>query len=68
MVLPGYVSQFTTQFDEGDYLVTCNEYCGIGHHTMAAKLHVVPRAAWKAPGVAMAPIPLQELHVAGGGR
>lgn len=68
MVLPGYVSQFTTQFDEGEYLVTCNEYCGVGHHTMAAKLHVVPRAGWKAPAVALAPTPLDTLHVAGGGR
>ena len=53
MVLPGYVSQFTTQFDAGEYLITCNEYCGLGHHTMAAKLHVVPRAQWRAPAVAM---------------
>lgn len=50
MVLPGYVSQFTTQFDAGDYLVTCNEYCGLGHHTMAAKIHVVPRVAWRGAG------------------
>ena len=45
MVLPGYVSQFTTQFDAGEYLVACNEYCGVGHHMMAGKLHVVPRAS-----------------------
>ena len=68
MVIPGYVSQFTTVFDEGEYLVACNEYCGVGHHTMAAKLHVVPRTAWKAPGVAMAPRPIQGLDAAGGGR
>jgi cytochrome c oxidase subunit 2 len=66
MVLPGYVSQFTTQFDEGDYLITCNEYCGVGHHTMAAKLHVVPRAQWHAPAVAFAPQPSDTTH--GGGR
>ena len=68
MVLPGYVSQFTTQFDAGDYLVTCNEYCGIGHHTMAAKLHVVPRNAWKAPALAMAPAPIQEPTAGRGAR
>ena len=46
-IIPGYVSQFTTQFDEpGDYLIVCNEYCGVGHHTMAGKLHVVPKARW----------------------
>jgi len=50
MVVPGYVSQFTTQFPEaGEYLIACNEYCGVGHHTMAAKLHVVPRSQWQAP-------------------
>ena len=51
MVIPGYVSQFTTTFDAGDYLVVCNEYCGVGHHTMFAKLHVVPESAWQAPAV-----------------
>jgi cytochrome c oxidase subunit 2 len=53
MVVPGYISQFTTQFAPGEYLIACNEYCGIGHHTMAAKLHVVPRGQWQptaAPG------------------
>ena len=50
MVVPGYVSQFTTQFAAGDYLVACNEYCGVGHHTMATRLKVVPKAQWKAPG------------------
>ncbi len=47
-VVPGYVSQFTTQFDPGEYLIACNEYCGMGHHTMSAKLHVVPPAQWRA--------------------
>jgi cytochrome c oxidase subunit II len=49
MVVPGYISQFTTEFAPGDYLIACNEYCGIGHHTMAAKLHVVARAQWQLP-------------------
>jgi cytochrome c oxidase subunit II len=51
MVIPGYVSQFTTRFAAGEYLVACNEYCGVGHHTMATRLHVVPRTAWHAPEV-----------------
>jgi cytochrome c oxidase subunit 2 len=38
MLIPGYVSQFTTTFKPGEYLVVCNEYCGLGHHVMAAKL------------------------------
>jgi cytochrome c oxidase subunit 2 len=49
MVVPGYVSQFTTQFAEGEYLVACNEYCGVGHHTMASRLRVVPKSQWQAP-------------------
>ena len=50
MVIPGYVSQFTTEFDEpGEYLVACNEYCGVGHHTMSGKLVVVPRERFTAP-------------------
>jgi cytochrome c oxidase subunit II len=49
MVVPGYVSQFTTQFAAGDYLVACNEYCGVGHHTMASRLKVVPKRQWQAP-------------------
>lgn len=38
MVVPGYVSQFTTRFAPGSYLIVCNEYCGGGHHLMSAKL------------------------------
>ncbi|MFQ5530941.1 MAG: cytochrome c oxidase subunit II [Gemmatimonadota bacterium] len=41
MVVPGYVSQFTTTFDRaGEYLIVCNEYCGLGHHIMSARLIV----------------------------
>ena len=41
MVIPGYVTQFTTKFDRpGEYLVLCNEYCGLSHHLMQAKLIV----------------------------
>lgn len=41
MVVPGYVSQFTTVFDTpGEYLVVCNEYCGLAHHRMFATLIV----------------------------
>ena len=41
MIVPGYVSQFTTVFREpGEYLIVCNEYCGLGHHLMSAKLIV----------------------------
>lgn len=41
MVVPGYVTQFTIRFDEaGEYLIVCNEYCGLGHHGMFAKMYV----------------------------
>ncbi len=41
MVIPGYVSQFTTTFHRpGEYLVLCNEYCGLSHHLMQARLIV----------------------------
>lgn len=41
MVIPGYVSQFTMTFDEpGEYLIVCNEYCGLGHHSMYGTLIV----------------------------
>ena len=44
IVVPGYVSQFTTVFREpGEYLIVCNEYCGLGHHLMSAKLIVEAR-------------------------
>jgi cytochrome c oxidase subunit 2 len=56
MVVPGYVSQFTTQFEAGEYLIACNEYCGVGHHTMAAKVHVVPRSKWQAPAKEVADV------------
>jgi cytochrome c oxidase subunit 2 len=38
MVVPGYVSSFTTTFAPGEYLVLCNEFCGLAHHIMQAKL------------------------------
>lgn len=40
-VIPGYVSQFRITFPEaGEYLIVCNEFCGLGHHVMQAKLIV----------------------------
>lgn len=44
MVVPGYVSEFTTVFERpGEYLIVCNEYCGLSHHVMHATLIVTPR-------------------------
>jgi cytochrome c oxidase subunit 2 len=40
-VIPGYVSQFTMTFPEpGEYLIVCNEFCGLGHHVMQGRLIV----------------------------
>jgi cytochrome c oxidase subunit 2 len=44
MLVPGYVSQFTTVFDKpGDYLIVCHEFCGNGHHVMSGRLIVEER-------------------------
>ena len=41
MAIPGYVSQFTLTLPRpGEYLITCNEYCGVFHHAMVGKLVV----------------------------
>ena len=64
MLVPGYISQFTTQFNlPGEYLIACNEYCGIGHHGMMSKMRVVPKAQWKEPGTPVAAAPeSEEIH------
>lgn len=42
MLEPGYISTVTNTFKEtGEYTLVCNEYCGIGHHLMAATIEVV---------------------------
>ena len=41
MISPGYISQFTLTFPwAGEYLIVCNEFCGLGHHLMQGKLIV----------------------------
>ena len=42
MIVPGYVSEFTTTFPKtGKYSFLCNEYCGLGHDSMWSRLNVV---------------------------
>lgn len=44
MVIPGQVSRVTVTFEEpGEYPYVCNEYCGVGHHTMSGKVIVEER-------------------------
>ena len=41
MVVPGYVNAATHTFNKpGTFLLVCNEYCGIEHQTMAARIEV----------------------------
>ncbi|MCB1035970.1 MAG: cytochrome c oxidase subunit II [Acidobacteria bacterium] len=41
MAIPGYVTDFTLSFPKpGEYLLLCNEYCGLSHHLMQGKLIV----------------------------
>src|SRR5579875_2218165 len=41
MVVPGWVNSASHRFTKpGTYLLVCNEYCGIGHQNMAAKIEV----------------------------
>lgn len=41
-VHPGYEHIFTlTPTESGEFGVVCNEYCGIGHHTMTGRIRVV---------------------------
>lgn len=43
-VHPGYDMVLTiTPTSSGEFSVVCNEFCGIGHHTMVGKIHVVEK-------------------------
>lgn len=43
-VQPGYEHVLTlTPNQSGQFGIVCNEYCGLGHHTMAGRLYVVDR-------------------------
>jgi cytochrome c oxidase subunit 2 len=44
MVIPGYVSEVNTTLKQaGDFPLYCNEYCGLGHHSMWSRVKVVPK-------------------------
>jgi cytochrome c oxidase subunit 2 len=43
-VHPGYEHVLTvTPSSSGEYSIVCNEYCGLGHHSMLGKIFVVDR-------------------------
>lgn len=40
-VIPGYEHVVKmTPTKAGTYAIVCNEYCGIGHHTMLGRIYV----------------------------
>lgn len=44
MLIPGFISTFTTSFEQqGEQLMPCHEYCGVGHEAMWAKVQVISR-------------------------
>jgi cytochrome c oxidase subunit II len=43
MVVPGFVSEVRTSFAiPGEYHMPCDEFCGVGHQGMWARVVVVP--------------------------
>jgi cytochrome c oxidase subunit 2 len=52
-VHPGYEHVITlTPTEAGQFGIICNEFCGIGHHTMTGKVYVVQKKAENEPRVA----------------
>src|SRR5581483_2166293 len=50
MAVPGAVNYGRVRFEKaGDYLVVCNEYCGVAHHNMAGVIHVAEHATAPPP-------------------
>ena len=48
MVVPGFVSQVYSEFNQAeDLLMPCHEYCGLGHSDMWANVQVMPESEFK---------------------
>lgn len=44
MVIPGFVSEVNTVLKKtGTYPLFCNEYCGLGHHSMWSRVTITPK-------------------------
>ncbi|WP_323702352.1 cytochrome B5 [Mammaliicoccus sp. Dog046] len=44
MLEPGHISEFTQTFNhKAEYLIICNEYCGVGHADMKSMIKVVDK-------------------------
>jgi cytochrome c oxidase subunit 2 len=51
MVVPGFITDVRAQFARtGQYEMPCDEFCGYGHHGMAARVVVVSKDAFKKLG------------------
>jgi cytochrome c oxidase subunit 2 len=47
MLVPGYISTFTTTFDApGEHQMPCHEFCGTGHEGMWGKVKVIDKSAF----------------------
>lgn len=47
MLIPGYISALSAKFDKpGEHLMPCQEFCGMGHEGMWAKVKVIDKAAF----------------------
>jgi cytochrome c oxidase subunit II len=45
MLIPGYISSLPARFDQpGEHLMPCQEFCGVGHQAMWAKVQVIDKA------------------------
>lgn len=45
MLVPGYISSLPAHFHEsGEHLMPCQEFCGVGHEAMWAKVKVIDKA------------------------
>jgi len=48
MVVPGFITDVRTQFEHtGNYKMPCDEFCGYGHHGMAARVVVLSKEEFK---------------------
>lgn len=44
LVVPGFVAEVRTRFaTQAEYAMPCNEFCGLGHHGMWARVRVLPQ-------------------------
>jgi len=47
MLVPGYVSTIAARFDtQGDRLMPCHEFCGLGHEGMWAGIKIIDKASF----------------------